>query len=151
MGRINDLETLVKQVDTGGLGSIDYNEFVAATLDRRTYSEEEACWVAFNTFDRDGDGVISLDELSHTLNYDEFPEDVKETMLNSVMTEVEHDTEGIHFEDFVVMMRRGSTAAPFGFDADGPRIIQAKERRLSGSTPGRDKTRTPTRCFGWCS
>jgi len=118
--KINDLETLVQRVDCEGLGSIDYNEFVAATLDRRTYSEEEACWVAFNTFDKDGDGVISVTELaqfdSETLREDAFL--------------VEHEKDGINFEQFLGMMRRGSVVEETAMinEEPGPRVRQSRRR-----------------------
>lgn len=107
-------------VDCDGLGSIDYNEFVAATLDRRTYSEEEACWVAFNTFDKDGDGVISITELaqfdSETLKEDAFL--------------VEHEKDGINFEQFLGMMRRGSVVEETAMinEEPGPRVLQSRRR-----------------------
>merc|ERR1712137_102164 len=118
--KINDLEALVKQIDCEGLGSIDYNEFVAATLDFRTYSEEEACWVAFNTFDKDGDGLISVNELEQFS-----PETIEEDAFLH-----EHEEDGINFEEFLHMMRRRQSIAPESLPPEGARV-RASRRRLT--------------------
>merc|ERR1712093_971391 len=52
----------------GRSGKIDYTEFVAATMDKRSYIQEDACWSAFRLFDADGNGVITLDELRQLLS-----------------------------------------------------------------------------------
>jgi len=117
--KINDLEALVKQIDCEGLGSIDYNEFVAATLDFRTYSEEEACWVAFNTFDKDGDGLISVNELEQ---FD------AETLKDDAFL-VEYEKDGINFEQFLGMMRRDSEDSKIVKVVDaGPRLRESRKK-----------------------
>merc|ERR1719163_567800 len=58
-----DLEQLLMDIDTDGSGEIDYTEFLAATLDAKVYTQEEICWTAFRIFDRDGDGLITAEEL----------------------------------------------------------------------------------------
>merc|ERR1711904_481889 len=65
-----DLQEIMKDVDSDGSGVIDYTEFLAATLDKRTYLQQEVCWSAFRVFDRNGDGKISAEELKEVLNDD---------------------------------------------------------------------------------
>jgi len=43
-------------MDVDKSGSIDYTEFLAATLDRNLYMQEERLHSAFRTIDRDGSG-----------------------------------------------------------------------------------------------
>jgi calcium-dependent protein kinase len=50
-------------IDSDGSGEIDYTEFIAATLDARTYQTESNMWAAFCVFDKDGDGKITRDEM----------------------------------------------------------------------------------------
>eukprot|EP00435_Cladocopium_sp_Y103_P058488 s288_g20.t1 len=66
-----DLQAIMEDVDADGSGVIDYTEFLAATLDRRQYIQEDVCWSAFRVFDRNGDGKISQDELKMVLHNSE--------------------------------------------------------------------------------
>merc|ERR1712003_56421 len=65
-----DLQQILKDVDADGSGVIDYTEFLAATLDKKVYLCEDACWQAFRVFDRNGDGKISQEELKAVLGDD---------------------------------------------------------------------------------
>ena len=58
-----DMKEIMENVDSDGSGVIDYTEFIAATLDKRTYIQEDLCRGAFGVFDRNGDGKISKDEI----------------------------------------------------------------------------------------
>merc|ERR1719216_511891 len=62
-----DLQQILEEVDSNGSGSIDYTEFLAATLDRKMYLQEDICWAAFRAFDRDGNGKISKEEIAAVL------------------------------------------------------------------------------------
>merc|ERR1719321_1507551 len=62
-----DLIRIMSEVDSDGSGEIDYSEFLAATLDRRHFMCEDACWAAFRTFDLDGNGQITKEELMQVL------------------------------------------------------------------------------------
>merc|ERR1719158_2682735 len=63
-----DLKKLMQEVDSDGSGVIDYTEFLAATLDKKQYIQEDVCWAAFRVFDQNGDGRISQKELNNVLN-----------------------------------------------------------------------------------
>merc|ERR1719389_1057815 len=63
-----NLKQIMEQVDSDGSGVVDYTEFLAATLDRRQYIQEDVCWAAFRIFDLDGNGKITKDELAAVLS-----------------------------------------------------------------------------------
>ena len=56
---------LVWQADIDNSGSIDYGEFLAATLHMNKMEREENLVAAFSFFDKDGSGYITSDELQH--------------------------------------------------------------------------------------
>ena len=44
-------------------GKIKYSDFIAATLDKRKYIDEEMIYLAFTHFDSDNDGFITTQDL----------------------------------------------------------------------------------------
>lgn len=100
-----DLQEIMKSIDADGSGVIDYTEFLAATLDRKHFIEEDACWQAFRVFDRDGNGTISQKELAEVLASDDvagkFHKDLADLMK---MADTNGDGE-IDFQEFMQMMR----------------------------------------------
>eukprot|EP00435_Cladocopium_sp_Y103_P038112 s72_g10.t1 len=62
-----DLDALMEGIDADGSGLIDYTEFLAATLDKKCYLQEDVCYTAFSVFDQDGDGHITLEAFKPVL------------------------------------------------------------------------------------
>lgn len=58
---------MMKAADTDNSGTINYTEFIAATLEASIYNREENLRNAFNKFDMDGSGKISIEELKQML------------------------------------------------------------------------------------
>ena len=58
-----DWHELVHQLDTNHDGKIDYGEFITAAVNRAKLLNSENLRIAFNLFDKDGNGSISKDEL----------------------------------------------------------------------------------------
>lgn len=85
-------------------GRVDYSTFLAATLDRRVYLQEDACWAAFSLFDSDGDGRITLSDLVDVFNSAE--DAIGREALESVLGEVDLGVRGfVDFKEFMVMMQ----------------------------------------------
>jgi len=113
-----DLQSIMEQVDADGSGCIDYTEFLAATLDKKTYHQEDVCWAAFRVFDRNGDGKISKDEIAHVLG-DGDVQSVAVKDLTELMQEIDNNGDGeIDFEEFMAMMKGGGGEMKKGGSGD---------------------------------
>eukprot|EP00931_Biecheleriopsis_adriatica_P040606 TRINITY_DN2326_c0_g1_i1.p1 TRINITY_DN2326_c0_g1~~TRINITY_DN2326_c0_g1_i1.p1 ORF type:complete len:491 (+),score=130.01 TRINITY_DN2326_c0_g1_i1:77-1549(+) len=101
-----DIMQIMQEVDADGSGMIDYTEFLAATLDKRTYMKEDVCWSAFRLFDRNGDGQISRDELQQVLCSSDVEEIIGTKAIGELMMEVDVNNDGmIDFCEFMKMMK----------------------------------------------
>merc|ERR1712232_408338 len=102
-----DLQQIMEDIDSDGSGVIDYTEFLAATLDKRTYLKEDVCWSAFRVFDRNGDGKISQQELKEVLGDGSVTDTLGKGLVESLMSEVDANGDGvIDFEEFMAMMKK---------------------------------------------
>merc|ERR1712190_582499 len=101
-----DLQQIMMDIDSDGSGQIDYTEFLAATLDKRLYLQEDVCWSAFRLFDRNGDGQISQDELKTVLHSDDVADVCGAQAIAEIMKETDNNGDGvIDFKEFMEMMR----------------------------------------------
>jgi len=105
-----DLEKMMESIDTDGSGVIDYSEFVAATMDKRKYYQDDVCWSAFKVFDQDGSGSIDRDELVLVLSSEEITDLIQMKMneqeIDAIIKEVDLNGDGkIDFDEFMAMMR----------------------------------------------
>mmetsp|Transcript_1047 Transcript_1047/g.932 ORF Transcript_1047/g.932 Transcript_1047/m.932 type:complete len:204 (-) Transcript_1047:102-713(-) len=101
-----DLMDIMKQVDSDGSGVIDYTEFLAATLDKKKYIQEDRLWGAFRVFDRDGDGKITRQELAEVLNNGDVG-DIVDGHIDEILKQADANGDGeIDFDEFVAMMEK---------------------------------------------
>lgn len=59
----NYFNCLNLQADVDNSGTIDYGEFIAATLHMNKIERQDHLFAAFSYFDKDGSGYITADEL----------------------------------------------------------------------------------------
>ncbi|XP_010519813.1 PREDICTED: calcium-dependent protein kinase 34 isoform X1 [Tarenaya hassleriana] len=101
-----EVQQLMEAADADGNGTIDYGEFIAATMHINRLDREEHLYSAFQHFDKDNSGYITMEELEQALR--EFGmsdgRDIKE-----IISEVDSDNDGrINYDEFVAMMRKGN-------------------------------------------
>jgi EF-hand domain len=77
------------QADIDNSGTIDYGEFIAATLHLNKLDREEHLVAAFSYFDKDGSGYITIDELQEACREHNMPDaflddTIKEVDKNNV-------------------------------------------------------------------
>jgi len=103
-----DLNAIMEGVDADGSGLIDYTEFIAATLDRKCYLQEDVCFTAFSVFDQDGDGHITLEELKRILENGSVDTALEGRTSEELLKDVDKNGDGtIDFQEFMDMMRGG--------------------------------------------
>eukprot|EP00931_Biecheleriopsis_adriatica_P075925 TRINITY_DN49697_c0_g1_i1.p1 TRINITY_DN49697_c0_g1~~TRINITY_DN49697_c0_g1_i1.p1 ORF type:complete len:668 (+),score=135.07 TRINITY_DN49697_c0_g1_i1:92-2005(+) len=103
-----DLIELTLQADTDGGGTIEYTEFLAATLDKQKVIKEEVVWEAFRIFDQDGSGTITKKELLKILTGSN-GEKIRQAHGNKAVENFleEYDVSGdavIDFDEFMEML-----------------------------------------------
>ncbi|MBA0762354.1 hypothetical protein Gotri_011988 [Gossypium trilobum] len=95
--------------DADSNGTIDYEEFITATMHMNRMDREEHLYRAFQHFDKDNSGYITIEELEQALREYGMHDgkDIKE-----IISEVDNDNDGkINYDEFVAMMRRGNPEA----------------------------------------
>ena len=116
---------------------IDYHEFLAATMSIRQLEKQiqdkehwkEILRKAFNKFDKDGDGLISSEDLRKCLSSDR-DWDV-DKLVSDCMLEADLSRDGkISFEEFVGLLHihDPSSSSRYGY-VKTPRNLQSEDRR----------------------
>ena len=96
-----ELCELFKSIDVDKNGKIDYTEFLAATLQKKTYLKEERLYEAFCNFDLDGCGKITKEELMNVLKSDPS----QESEIENIIKSIDKNGEGsINYKEFLEMM-----------------------------------------------
>uniref|UniRef100_A0A5B6YJU8 non-specific serine/threonine protein kinase n=1 Tax=Davidia involucrata TaxID=16924 RepID=A0A5B6YJU8_DAVIN len=101
-----EVKQLMEAADADGNGTIDYDEFITATMHLNRTDREEHLYTAFQYFDKDNSGYITIEELEQALR--EFGMN-DERDIKEIISEVDADNDGrINYDEFVAMMRKGN-------------------------------------------
>ncbi|XP_050383850.1 calcium-dependent protein kinase SK5-like [Argentina anserina] len=101
----SEIKDLMDAADIDNNGTIDYGEFLAATVHLNKLEREENLLSAFSFFDKDGSGFITIDELTQACV--EFG--LGEVHLEDMIKEIDQDNDGqIDYGEFAAMMRKGN-------------------------------------------
>ncbi|KAL4489837.1 hypothetical protein ABPG72_022477 [Tetrahymena utriculariae] len=105
-GQIN---LIFDQVDSDKSDSIDYSEFITATLERKLFNEKEYLQKAFNLFDQDGDGHITKDEILRIIGNADDDEQTSEIeqQIQQIIQQIDINQDGkIQFEEFCSIIQQ---------------------------------------------
>lgn len=99
-----EVQSILNRVDSDGSGKIDYSEFIAASMDREKILTTSRLKEAFNYFDIDGNGRITLEELKEVFNKGSFS-DLDDDVWKELIAEADQNKDGeIDFGEFQGMM-----------------------------------------------
>lgn len=77
-------------IDTDGNGTLEYSEFLAASIDRKVLLSDKKLRMAFNILDQDGSEFISLNELKEVFGGDNLPD----ASWKEIIMEVDENGDG---------------------------------------------------------
>ncbi|GLT78160.1 hypothetical protein SLA2020_497060 [Shorea laevis] len=102
----SEVRQLLEAADVDGNGTIDYIEFITATMHMNRMEREDHLFTAFQYFDKDNSGYITVDELEQALKRYNMGD---EKTIKEIISEVDTDKDGrINYDEFVAMMRKGN-------------------------------------------
>eukprot|EP01018_Ginkgo_biloba_P008955 Gb_00926 [translate_table: standard] len=102
----SEVKQLMDAADVDGNGTIDYIEFITATMHMNRIEREDHLYTAFQYFDKDNSGYITREELGQALK--KYGMGDEET-IKDIINEVDADNDGrINYDEFSAMMRKGS-------------------------------------------
>ena len=97
----NEIDGIFLMLDGANHGYIEYEEFLRACLDKNTILDDEHILYAFNFFDKDNKGKISVDKIKKNF----VDSNVKEEVFKNIFKEVDINEDGeIDFVEFKQMM-----------------------------------------------
>lgn len=95
-----EAERIMQEVDLDKSGTIDYNEFILAALNRQKVLNKEKLEATFKMFDKDGNGKISADEIRSILGNTN-----EKSALDAIINEVDVNGDGeVSLIEFKEMM-----------------------------------------------
>ncbi|KAL5578846.1 hypothetical protein UlMin_011288 [Ulmus minor] len=101
-----EVKQLMDAADVDGNGTIDYIEFISATMHRHKLERDEQLYKVFQYFDKDNSGFITKDELETALKEHGMGD---ATSIKEIISEVDTDNDGrINYTEFCTMMRSGT-------------------------------------------
>ncbi|KAB2080600.1 hypothetical protein E1A91_A05G078400v1 [Gossypium mustelinum] len=103
-----EVQQLMEAADADGNGTIDYDEFITATVHMNRMDREDHLYHAFQHFDKDNSGYITNEELEQALR----EHGMHDANIKEIVSEVDSDNDGrINYDEFVAMMRKGNPEA----------------------------------------
>ena len=65
----DEIDEIYSQLDLNNDGKVNYNDFLAAAMDKDTMLTDEKLRSAFKVFDSDGSNSINAEDLIEALNF----------------------------------------------------------------------------------
>ena len=101
-----ETDNIFKKVDADGNGTISYEEFIRASIDKRSILTDKNLMTAYKLFDKNGDGSIEAKEIKEVLGKDLIG-NKDDKVWEEIIKEVDENGDGVvSFEEFKKMMEK---------------------------------------------
>lgn len=102
-----EVNFIFKNIDSSNNGYIEYEEFIRASVDKKSFLDERILKFAFRFFDKDRSGLIDLEEVEQIFeNYLVGQKGVKDA-FQKIISEVDmNNDQKISFNEFEVIMKK---------------------------------------------
>jgi len=143
-----EVEEMFKEMDVSGIEEVNYTEFLAATMYQRIRIDEDRLHHAFETFDKDGNGFIELEEIMEVVGADMGEEDIR-----NLIAECDENGDGkIDYEEFASQYRghqEFKELKPFKKFVDAVKrvslhlnVVKRMSASMSSSDPSKNEEQT---------
>jgi len=103
---VQNLEKILMNIDTDNNGYIEYEEFIVATVDKQVMLSQNNLKLAFNYFDKNGDGQLDRKEIKNLLLLLS-KKDVCTNEIKLIISEIDQNDDGeINFDEFKDLMKK---------------------------------------------
>ena len=101
-----EVEKIFKNIDIDNNQAIDFSEFLMANMQRQNILHKDMLKAAFDAFDADGNGVITLEELENVFQLPSSSHrDCQKYEIGELFKIVDVNGDGnVDFEEFIKMM-----------------------------------------------
>jgi calcium-dependent protein kinase len=101
----SEFTPFIDSIDTDKDGTVDYTEFIAATMQRNLYLKEEKLMAVFKMLDKDGNGKITAEDLKNVLEAHD-NQRMNMGLYEKMIKDADQNGDGvIDYHDFVEMMQ----------------------------------------------
>jgi calcium-dependent protein kinase len=102
-----EVDIIFKKLDMDGNGSIEYEEFIRAAVNKDFFISDEIIEFAFKFFDKDNSGEITYDEIKEVFKDSMIKSSKEEISLKKIIDEVDKNGDGvISYEEFSLIMKK---------------------------------------------
>jgi len=103
----NEINLIFKNLDMDGNGYIECEEFVRAAVNKQFFVSDEVIQFAFNFFDKDKSGEITIDEIKEVFEDSVVKKSKEDISLKKIIQEVDKNGDGkISYEEFAFVMKK---------------------------------------------
>jgi len=101
-----EAEEILKDVDNSGSGTINYTEFIIATINRENLLKRDRLESTFKLLDKNGEGFLTADKLEEMFNPGK-QRDIDSEFWNEIISEFDQSGDGkLTFQEFKDMMKK---------------------------------------------